>query len=363
MTLPSGDLHVHQFLPTWEPGAIGTHALGVHETLVEAGISCTSWASDIRPGLSSIVRPAADFFADASKRPNSILLYHTAVGAEICDALLARTEPLVLDHHNVTPPEYFDHWHPALAENLELGEAQVARLARRAVLGIADSEFNADQLRDLGCERTAVAPVFLAMHKPCDVALAELLRAANRGINWLFVGRVAPNKAPHEVVRAFGWFRRVYDADARLWLVGGSPADGYAATVQRLIERLDLADAVVMTGSITDAELGAYYRTADVFVCLSRHEGFGVPIIEAMAAGVPVIALDSAAVGETTGGAALLVDRTDPALVAGAVARVSNDQPLRDAFIAAGRERAETFSREHVARRWLAIVDQLRTFV
>jgi L-malate glycosyltransferase len=351
---------IHQFLPTWEPGAIGAHALALHEVCAAEGISMTTWASEIKPGIAAIARPAEEFFALNDTRERSILLYHSAVGAPMGDQLLARSEPLVLDHHNVTPPAFFDVWHPAMAENLEVGEAQVKQLARRAAFGIADSTFNAEQLQRFGCAKTAVAPVFIDLTKPVDAALLPQLVASSRGAKWLFVGRVAPNKAQHDIVRAFAWYRNAYDAEAMLWLVGAGPSDAYAASLDRLIDRLCIGDAVVLTGAVSEAALGAYYTAADVFVSMSSHEGFGVPLVEAMSFGVPVVAFDASAVGETVRDAGILVDQCDPALFAGCVARVLRDEPLRHELVARGTARVRDFSREAVTVKWLELLAGLR---
>ena len=350
---------IHQFLPTWEPGAIGAHALALHETCIEAGIECTTWASEIKPGLAAIARLAEEFLADRAPRRGSVLLYHCAVGAPLGDQLLERSEPLVLNHHNVTPPIFFDAWHPAMAENLEVGEAQVAKLARHCGFGIADSTFNAQQLQHFGCSNTEVAPVFMNLEKPVSSVLESRLRSGAAGTKWLFVGRIAPNKAQHELVRAFAWYRQAYDPAAQLWLVGEGPADGYTASLTRLIDHLGVADGIVMAGSVSEQDLGAYYAVADVFVSLSAHEGFGVPLVEAMAARVPVVALAAAAVAETVGDAAVLVDRCDPGLVAGCVARVMRDAVVRDALIAAGDRRALQFSRSNTAQRWVQMLQQV----
>ncbi len=357
---------IHQFLPTWEQGAIGTHAFALHEMCNEAGIRCSTWASEVRAGLGDVAGLASDYLADPAPRPNSVLLYHVAVGAELGDQLMLRPEPLVLDYHNLTPPRFFDGWHPALAENLEVGLAQVKKLASRCVLGIADSSFNASDLQLFGCARTAVAPVFMDLHKPVARELElqlQLERNSGRGTTWLFVGRIAPNKAQHEIVRAFAWYRQAYEPDAQLWLVGAGPADAYKAALVRLIERLELTHAVRIVGSVREPDLGAYYAAADVYVSLSQHEGFGVPLVEAMAAHLPVVAFGAAAVTETVGGAAVVIDSCDPALVAGCVARVMRDEDLRTQLIVEGVRRASCFSRQATTDRWLDVLHQLATIV
>lgn len=342
---------VHQFLPTWEAGGVGAHALGVARALGAAGIDCVTWADDLRAGLPAIARESREFLADGRERRGAVLLYHAAAGTPTADLLAARTETLVVDHHNVTPPAYFDGWEPALAENLEVAEHQVARLARRCTLGLADSSYNARELARDGCTRTAVVPVladYTRVTQP-DPALVARLRGGAREATWLFVGRLVPNKAQHDVVAAFACYRALYDTGARLRLVGDAPFAGYASTVRRVAEQLGVAGAVEVTGPVDDRQLAAHYAAADVFVSLSRHEGFGVPLVEAMAAGLPVVALAAAAVPETVGPGGLLLPRAEPALVAAACARVLHDAGHRDALVRAGRARAAQLAPERAA--------------
>ncbi len=347
---------VHQFVPTWEAGAIGSHILGLHELMTSLGITTRLWASDIRSTMAPIAHDAAEFFATPANDDN-VLLYHLAVGAEMGEQLLGRPEPLVVNHHNVTPPHYFDSWMPALAENLEVGESQVLMLAQRACLGIGDSKFNASAFERAGCNNTVVAPVFvdvLRLGAPIPMPTACAPRASDT--RWLFVGRVAPNKAIHDLVTAFAWYRSGCDTTATLTIVGGVPADGSASAVQRLVTRLGLEAAVEFVGAVTDHELADCYRRADVYVSCSEHEGFGVPLVEAMHMGVPVIALDAAAVGETVGNSAVLVQRRDPALFACAAARVCSNAAVRHGLVTSGRERSRQFSQTAVSERWTEII-------
>ncbi len=171
------------------------------------------------------------------------------------------------------------------------------------------------------------------------------------------MGRVAPNKAQHDVVKAFAWYRRVFDAGASLTLVGGVSAGSYWSALERFVDELGLSGAVRLAGSVSDGELEGLYRSADVFVCLSEHEGFCVPLLEAMAHGVPVVALGAAAVPETLGDAGLVLESKRPPLVAEAVARVMGDDALRRGLVEAGRHRLEHFS---LARSRQTLLDALQ---
>jgi glycosyltransferase involved in cell wall biosynthesis len=259
--------------------------------------------------------------------------------------LLGRQEALVVDYHNITRPELQEDWDPEPARRSTQALGQLRRLAPRAALGIADSAFNEGDLRAAGCRRTAVVPVLVDLARLDEVPdpLVERRLAARReggGADWLFVGRVVSSKAPHDLVKALWAYRRLYDPAARLHLVGSTPSRPYLVALRRFAAQLGLSDAVRVAGEVSDAALAAYYRAADVLVCTSRHEGFGIPLIEAMAAGVPVVALATSAVPDTVGPAGILVDRPEPALVAAAVARVLGDGELRRRLVEAGRARA-----------------------
>jgi glycosyltransferase involved in cell wall biosynthesis len=153
-------------------------------------------------------------------------------------------------------------------------------------------------------------------------------------------------------------YRAVWDPDARLFLVGGTSAGPYQLALSALIERLGLHDAVHLVGSVPPGALGAHFATADVFVCVSEHEGFCVPLIEAMWWGLPVVAFASSAVPETVGDAAVLVPDKTPATVAAAVDRVVRDPSLRAALAARGKARVEYFAPQRTAA---ALLDAVRS--
>jgi glycosyltransferase involved in cell wall biosynthesis len=212
-------------------------------------------------------------------------------------------------------------------------------------LGIADSRFNATDLEDAGFGRTVVIPVLVdlaSVDGEPDAELGARLRdaKADGGRDWLFVGRIAPNKCQHDLVAALAAHRRAYGSRDRLHLVGGPTAPAYSRALSSFVHALELDDAVDIAGSVSNAALSAYYRAADVLVCVSEHEGFCVPLLEAMHHGVPVVAYGAGAVAETVGAGGLVLERKDPATVAAAVERVLSDADLRARLVAAGQARA-----------------------
>ena len=198
---------------------------------------------------------------------------------------------------------------------------ELALLAPEALLGLAKSRFSERELRRAGCRRTAVVPVLADYGRvtatPDPRVAAELARSrAGGGADILFVGRVVPSKAQHELVKALWAYRRLYDDRARLHLVGGTSSFEYPKALHGFVHDLGLTGAVRLTGEVSDAALAAYFGAADVYLSLSAHEGFGVPLVEAMVAGVPVVTRGAGAVADTVADAALVLAAADPSYVA-----------------------------------------------
>jgi glycosyltransferase involved in cell wall biosynthesis len=353
---------IHQFVPVLEPGAVGTHTLRLQRVIRER-LGCDSevFALEVRGDYSA---SDATLYGRRA-RAGDVLLYHLAIGSKLAELVASRAEPLIVDYHGITPPEYFYRWEPGTAAGCEAGLAELRQLASRASTGIAHSEFTRADLLDNRYAATCVAPVLFANEAIAttpDPACLDRLTTANAGggRDWLFVSRIAPHKCQHDLVKAFAVYRRVYDPAARLHLVGGSSSTLYADALRSFIENLGLSDAVRMPGPVPDADLAAYFATADVFVGLSEHEGFGVPFLEAWHGGVPVVVYGAAAVPETVGEAAVVLPTKQPATVAAAVARVLNDDVVRTALVAAGRHRLSEISETAAEARW---ADVLREFV
>jgi glycosyltransferase involved in cell wall biosynthesis len=138
--------------------------------------------------------------------------------------------------------------------------------------------------------------------------------------------------------------------------------ESYFAELQALAAHLGVFDDVIFTGLITDAQLLAYYRGSHVFLSLSDHEGFCVPLIEAMWFDLPVIALGSSAVGETMGSAGIVLrDKADYDAIGALIRIVIGDTSLRETILAAQRRRRRDFDAETTLATFDRIVDTLQT--
>jgi glycosyltransferase involved in cell wall biosynthesis len=200
------------------------------------------------------------------------------------------------------------------------------------------------------------------MHRKSDEAdptlAADLARRkeSSGGADLLFVGKISPHKAPHDLVKMLAVLRRLYDPAARLHLVGSPLGETYEPALRSFIAELGLDDAVNFAGSVSGAELEAYLQAADVFVCASDHEGFCVPLAEAMGHGIPIVAYGVTAVPETVGDAGLLLPDKAPLPFAAAVARVLSDKALRRYLADVGRARADAFNLPASQQRFVELV-------
>ena len=214
----------------------------------------------------------------------------------------------MLQYHNITPAHFFAPYHPEVFRIAALGRQDLATLVGHVDLALGDSDFNRQELERLGfaADRRAAHRARPGRASPTHRPHPVLEQLLGDGLtNFLFVGRIVPNKRIEDIVRLAEMYKRYIDANYRFIFVGrtdGMPR--YYATVRALVAEFDmLPERFVFAGPVPDWELAAYYRTASVYLSLSEHEGFCVPLLEAMAADVPVFAYESSAVGETLGGA------------------------------------------------------------
>jgi L-malate glycosyltransferase len=344
---------VDQFVPELSLGDATTqHTFAVQQALAAMGVGGDVFSERADPELAGRWRPDSQWAGGPA-------LYQFSVGSAMIDRLVARGDPLAIDYHNLTPVEFAEVWDPPIVHGARWGRQQLHDVAPHVSLALADSQFNASELLALGYRNVHVAPIVI---DPADFATGanparvSQLRA-QPGPRWLFVGRLVPNKAQHHVVLALA-AARCRQSQSRLWLVGGASAGRYVNALTATVDALGLRDAVDFAGKVDRDELAARFAAADVLVCMSEHEGFCVPIVEAMHHGLPVVALDAAAVAETAGDGAVVLPSADPTLVASAVERLTTDEPLRATMIARGRRRASELSASITAPRLASLVAQ-----
>lgn len=282
--------------------------------------------------------------AAATIRPDDIVILHLSIGSPVNDAFAALNCRKAIIYHNITPPQFFQGVQQEIVHNLKKGLEQARMLAGKASVVMAVSQFNAGELEAMGHKSVKVLPLFLdraGWEIPPNRRVTGLYKDGKTNI--LFVGRCAPNKRIEDLLAAFYYFQKYVEPESRLIHVGSyAGMERYYALLRTKAVELKLQN-VFFAGSVRQDELNAYYNCAGAFLCLSEHEGFCIPVLEAMAHKVPVVAHAAAAIPETLGGAGILLAEKNYDLVAETLGRVVRDDALRTAVVARQTERLSAY--------------------
>jgi glycosyltransferase involved in cell wall biosynthesis len=337
---------VHQLLPDFADGdAIGSITLQMQRMLREIGFESEIYAAGVDEELRHASRKAR--FLERDLRDDDAVIYHCSIGTPLAEVVARLRVPRMVLYHNITPPAFYRDTNPRVAMRLEQGRAELAMLVPRVELCAGVSEFNVEEMRLLGARRTAVVPPTVDLQR-----LRPRRGTPQEPPLLVFVSRVAPNKRHQDLIRALAALRATTQPHARLAIVGKfTDTQLYVDSLHRLSRALGVEDAVDWLGRLDDAEVGDVYARASVYVCASEHEGFCVPLLEAMAFELPVVAYAAGAVPDTLDGAGLLLRNKDPLVWAAAIDRVIGDAALRGEFASAGRRRLQDFRAEAVRQR------------
>lgn len=335
--------------------AISQHVIEEQRAIREMGLRCEIFAepSMTDPRYRSMARSIREW-ARATEQDDAVILHYSIADPRF-EWLLRRARRCGLTYHNITPPEYLWQHAPRLALECLRGRQHLGSYADRVSVTAADSRFNAQELRALGFPE----PIVVGVLRPRLAAGTRVPRPREHAVRMLFVGRGVPNKAQHDVILAVAAVRAT-GLDAHLQLVGSwDGLEGYLQSCQHLVRDLQLDEYVTFSGSVSDDDLAGAYASSDVFVCLSDHEGFCAPLVEAMQAGLPIVAHDAGAVGETVGAAALLLRDKTPSIVAEAIFEVLNNNALRERMRVARNERLTFHGADAVNARLSKYIDAL----
>jgi glycosyltransferase involved in cell wall biosynthesis len=337
-------VRIDQWVPALHRGdAIGDSARLMRDAFRSWGHAGDVYALDMDEDLRGDGRPFAEWRAGGA---DDVVILHFALPSPLSSALTRHRGRKVLIHHNITPPEFFFGFDPEMARICRIGREELRGLADGVDLALGDSEFNRRELEEAGFPRTGVLPIYLDFERyrlpPNPVLNREL---GEGGQNLLFVGRVSPNKRHEDLIRLASYWKRFISPDVRLLLVGKLPRQrAYFDALQALLYELGFTPwEVTFTGHVPHDDLLAFYRTARVFVSMSAHEGFGVPLVESMLMDLPILARGLSAVPDTLGGAGVQFRDEGLAEVAEMAYALATDPRLRETVLLGQRRRLEAF--------------------
>lgn len=264
-----------------------------------------------------------------------LILVHYAIYNEFCDSLGEIAGHKVLIYHNITPPRYFFRYSMGLYDATRKGLKQIKEIREVFDLCIADSEFNKQNLIDMGYTCPIhVCPVVIPFEdytrKPNEAIVEKYSKDGYKNI--ICIGRVVPHKKIEDVIHAFALYKKNYNDKSRLFIVGGDDMVDYHNLLISYIDRLGLED-VYITGSVPFADILAYYSVADVYITMSEHEGLCVPVIEASYFRIPVIAYSCTALPYTLANCGVKIKEKDYLQFAAWIDRLICDDEVRNYVI------------------------------
>lgn len=351
---------IHQFHSGTAVGdAITNQMLLLRNNLCKAGYDSEIYAEFVADGLKSEIHN----FSSYKGNPDNILIVHHSMGItpETFKKVIALPDQKILIYHNITPEEYFDD--PGTQNAIRLGLKQVQEYRKHLDYFIADSNYNRRDLIHMGYpDSIDILPVHVSLDRFENVCSDDTVLSESKGqTNILFVGRVVWNKRQLELVKAFFVYQKCFNENSRLILVGDTGMQGYVQEIISLTKQLGIEDKVLLTGKVSEEKLKAYYETADVFLCMSEHEGFGVPLLEAMKMGVPVVACRSSAIPETMDGAGVLVNQKNYGIIAAMMDELVTNRELASRLTGYQRQRITKLEQQDSEKILLNAVNNLLT--
>jgi len=343
-------MNIHQFHPDFAIGdAISNEMVNIKNALIESGHVSEIFACHYNKFKGLKVKSYKKY--NAYSNPENILIIHYSIASEGFDEILTYPDKKILLYHNSTPAHYFDGYSSLHQLLLSKADEDLHKFIDKVELVLAVSEFSCEKLKDFGFKNPILLPYIFDFKKYEITPNEEIIKKYRDGqVNILFVGRMAPNKKQEDLIKIFYYYKKFINARSRLILVGNYlDMEIYYDKLLTLVEMLKLED-VVITGMVEDADLIAYYKASDLFVTMSEHEGFCVPLVEAMYFGLPIIAYKSSAIEDTLGDAGILILEKNHLKIAELIGLVMNEKELRDKIIKKQLERLTYFNPENVKK-------------
>ncbi|RIL12384.1 MAG: hypothetical protein DCC75_00565 [Proteobacteria bacterium] len=335
---------IHQLVHTLSYGdAISSEVLSLRRCFQKMSFESEIFAINAHPRYKHLAYDYQDLPAGFSDQA----ILHYSLGSPLNEKFLSLDQARrTLIYHNLTPSHWFKSINPRIVADIERGMRELPQLCSVSDNVIADSRFNAGELHELGVTAQVlelpVDPQRWA--EPANTGLNRLLKS-DSCLHILHVGRIAPNKCIEDLLKTFYFLHHYLEKKSKLWLVGiDIDTELYSFALKRMCEEFDLQDAVIFTGPLVDSEIRALYENCSIYMCMSEHEGFCLPVLEAMHFGLPVIAYASSALPDTVGKGGILVREKRHAELAELVLEVAGSEPLRESLIRAGRERVGELS-------------------
>ncbi len=343
-------MDIHQFATSLSYGdAISDEMLEIRSVLQELGYRSEIFVKLFDPRSAAQVKDYRDYKRYSA--PDNVVIFHFSIGSPVSKLFFRVPDKKMMIYHNITPHEYFVDAHRVLARECYKGRLEINLFVDKVDLALGDSEFNRQELQAIGYKATGVFPILMNFRKFDRTGDPVTRRLFDNGkTTLLFVGRLIPNKKFEDIIKTYFFYKKYFNQDSQLVLAGDYRGlERYFSSLQDLVARLKLMD-VHFSGHVDFAELLAFYQAAHVFLSMSEHEGFGVPLLEAFYMNIPVMAYAAGAVEETLNGGGVLLRDKDFLKTAALIDRIQRDKALRKSIVDGQLRALQKYGRENVSR-------------
>jgi len=352
-------VEIHQFATSLTYGdAISDEMLEIQKALRKKGYTSEIFTRFCEPRMAKYAKNFKEYTQFSSS--SNVVIFHFSIGSPVSKMFFRIPDRRIMIYHNITPYEFFLDSHRILSRECYKGRLEIKLFVEKVDLALGDSEFNRKELDSLGYANTGVLPILIDFTKFDGNTDPVVHRIYDNGkFTVLFVGRVIPNKKFEDVIKTFSVYKKYFNPDSQLLLAGDFRGmERYLAALEKLVDELNLSD-VHFTGRVEFAELLACFRLADVYLSMSEHEGFGVPLIESFYLGLPVVAYAAGAVEETMNGGGILIRDKDFAKTAVLLDELHRDESFRKKILLSQKKALEKFSQENVSQILLSHIQKV----
>ncbi|PJZ69958.1 glycosyl transferase [Leptospira perolatii] len=334
---------IHQFSAGFNLGdAISNEMLALKSVFRNLGYASEIYAENTGPGTGTLVKKYKSFHS----KSRDIVFYHHSIHSGVLETVTKCKNYKILVYHNVTPYRFFDRYDLKLTYLLRRGREELETLRDSFDYVFAVSEYNRSELKSIGYENVGILPITYQIPTLKDNDTKVEKKEPKSGPCFLFVGRITPNKKQDDLIRFAYYYLKTFGPNFQLFIVGFSSKELYLyrEELERMLDFYNLRKNVIITDFLPEEKLQEMYKNSDLFLSMSEHEGFCVPLLEAMVHGVPVMAYDAGAVRETLSGAGILFKEKKMQVLVELANQIATDQNLKKKILLSQGERIQNFS-------------------
>jgi glycosyltransferase involved in cell wall biosynthesis len=347
---------IHQFSPSVHLGdGISNGMFFFQKILKSLGFQSEIYAENIKDDVKDLVKNYKTF--DIENKEQIIFIHYSIYYdfAPWIDKIKAKKHII---YHNITPPEFFKD-NQYLYDMCKKGIELLPDLASKFEGSIGDSKLNSDDLEKYNFKNIHTIPLLVDVEKVRSFSFNyELFDKLSDDFNIIFVGRIAKNKAQHDLIKIADIYRYI-NPNFKMYIIGGTTDSAYFEELNELINQNKLHNNVIITGKVSNEDLYAYYKSANIFLCMSEHEGFGMPLIEAMLFNVPVLAYDSSNIANTLNHGGVLFKEKSHKHIASTIELIRNNPKLKDEIIQTQLKAVASYEYNTIVKQ---VVDYLKIF-